>query len=114
MNQFLLGASIPFIVGALVYAVRRGRIGLPGLIALPLAMAVGVLWAVAPDLPRLVGRNDLYQRLANDPRCDVFFWHYTIDRVESDSSWFAAGFVLLLALLLAAAWRELRLREKGI
>jgi hypothetical protein len=107
MNQLLIGAAIPFAIAAAAYALRGGRASWRWLILTPAAMALGALWAVVPDLPRLVGWYSLYHRLAQDPRCDVFFWHYTIDRLEADSSWYAAGWVVLAAGLLAAALREL-------
>jgi hypothetical protein len=112
MNHVLLGAGIPFLLAACLYAIRRGRAGLPMLVLTPLAMAAGALWAVAPDLPRLVGLQGLYQRLAQDPRMNVCFWHYHLDRVETDSSWPAAGLLLMAVALIAAAWRQLR-REEG-
>ena len=111
MNQMLLGSAIPFVVIALWYAARRGRASLPLLIGAPLWMGLGALWAVVPDLPRLIGAHDLYHRLAKDPRTDIFFWHYTIDRIETDSSLYHVGLIVMGLLLLAAAWRELSLRE---
>ena len=78
----------------------------------PLVAAAGALWAVVPDLPRLAGRNALYTRLAKDPRMDIFFWHYTVDKIETDTVWFTALFMLMLWMLLYAAWRELRRSEQ--
>lgn len=111
MNQILLGASIPFLAGALIYLCRGMRAGLPLLITTPLAMAALALWAIAPDLPRIVGLHSLYDRLSRDPRMDIFLWHYTIDQIESDSRWYAVGIVLMAGALLAAAYRELKRRE---
>lgn len=111
MNQLLLGASIPFAVAACVYVARRARASLPLLVATPCAMAALAVWAVAPDLPRLVGLHRLYLKLAADPRIDIFLWHYTIDAMEIDSPAYGVGLAALAAALLAAAWRELRLRE---
>ena len=113
MNQIVLGATLPFAGALAVYLARRGRIGLQFLVLTPLAMAAGALWAVVPDLPRLVGRLDLYNRLANDPRTDVFLWHYTIDRIETNSIGSTVIFVLMVWCLLAVAWRELRHREES-
>ena len=111
MNQLLLGASIPFGIGLVIYLARGLRASLFSLLATPLAMALGMVWAVAPDLPRLWGDGKLYTKLSFDPRCDVFLWHYSIDKMETDSAWFYIGFVIVFASLLFAAWRELNRAE---
>ena len=113
MNQLLLGPFLPFAVAATVYVCRGFRAGLVSLTVTPVAMLLTALWAVVPDLPRVAGRPDLYARLANDPRTDLFLWHDSIDRLEADSPWYAAGAAVLLAALLLAAWRELRRAETG-
>lgn len=113
MNQLLLGASIPFAIACVWYCCRRFRAGFVMLVMTPLWMLIGALWAVAPDLPRLFGRHALYDRLSRDPRMDIFFWHYTIDQMESDSSLYHVGLIVMGILLLAAAWRELRIKEEG-
>jgi hypothetical protein len=74
-------------------------------------MAFCALWAVVPDIPRLLGLHDLYLRLSFDPRMDIFFWHFTIDQLESDSSWYAVGIALMAAALMAAAVRQLFVEE---
>jgi len=112
MNQLLLGALLPF-AGMAVWYARRGRRASLGMLLLtPLLMALGALYAVAPDLPRLAGRMDLYYRLADDPRTNIFLWHYAIDRIEVDSSLYHAALVLTFLLLIGAAWRELYLAER--
>ena len=113
MNQVLLGASFPFVVLALIYGLRGGRAGLGMLILGPIVTGMSAVWAVAPDLPRLFGMHDLYMRLSFDPRCNIFYWHYTIDQIEGDSPWYAVGLVLMAAAFLYAAWRELRRAEDG-
>jgi hypothetical protein len=81
------------------------------LIITPVAMVACGIWASVPDLPRLIGWHSLYMKLAMDPRINIFFWHYTIDQIETDSSWYAAGvFVLGMAVMLAAL-RELKKQE---
>ena len=113
MNQVLIGASIPFTVAMLIYLFRGRRAGLPFLLLTPLAMLLGAFWAEIPDLPRLLGHRELYLRWAQDPRMDIFFWHYSIDRIEADSSWYAVGLLLMAAGLLIVAWRELSRRERA-
>ena len=113
MNQILLGASIPFAVAVLWYCVRRFRASLLMLITVPLWMTLGAIWAIVPDLPRLFGFYGLYGRLAKDPRTDIFFWHYTIDRIETDSSLYHVGLMAMGLLLIAVAWRELHKVERG-
>lgn len=118
MNHVLIGAGIPFLVCAIAYAARRGRASLTWLIASPIAMALGALWASIPDMPRLSHMNDLYARWYLDPRMNIFFWHYSLDCVETDSPreivLVIIGCMLLVFLLFAAAWRELRLRERSL
>jgi hypothetical protein len=115
MHQLLLGASIPFVLALLIYIIRRFRAPLWMLLATPPLMVAGAIWAVMPDIPRMLGMYGLYEKMQT-PLSDIFFWHYTIDRMEATSldpllPLFNACFVLLPALLLLAAWRELRLRE---
>lgn len=111
MNQILLGASVPFVLAAVAYACMRARSPLWMLFWTPYCMGLSALWAVAPDLPRLFGNYRLYDRLSMDPRMNMFYWHYSIDMAESDSPMYALGLVLMLAALLAGAWRELHLAE---
>jgi hypothetical protein len=113
MNHALLGASIPFLVALALYLRRGGRASLRLLILTPLAMTFMALWASAPDLPRALGFHDLYLRLSFDPRINIFLWHYTIDQIETESSWYSAGIVLEAAALMAAAIRELRREERS-
>ncbi len=94
-----------------MYASRRGRASPRFLLILPMLMAFGALWAVVPDLPRVVGWSDLYHRLSIDPRCDIFFWHYSIDLVERHAAWHVPLVLFMTSTLLAMGWRELKLRE---
>ena len=117
MHQLILGAAIPLALAILVYGVRRCRAPVWLLVLTPPAMGICAIWAVLPDLPRLIGWQSLYTRLAQTPRSDVFFWHYSIDQIEAArldamTPLFNALFALLVAALLAAAWRELSLAEK--
>lgn len=112
MNQLLLGASAGFVIGAIWYAVQRGRVGLAWFIAVPLMMLAGAVWAVIPDIPRLLGMTELYVRWAQDPATNIFFWHYTIDLAETDSPWYAAGGLVMGAAMLGAAWYTLYRAEK--
>jgi len=117
MNHFLWGASIPFLVGAILYALRRGRASLLLLILMPLTMVFMGTWAVAPDIPRMLGFHAFYNQLAQDPRINLFLWHYSIDQLETspawyaflerESSWFAAGIVFEATALMGVALREL-------
>lgn len=121
MNHVLLGATIPFVIGVVIYVLRRGRAGVPLLILVPLAMAFMAIWAVAPDIPRMLGHQGLYLRLTRDPSMDIFLWHHTLDQLEnsprwysvleSDSSWFSVGIALEAAALMGAAVRELFRKE---
>jgi hypothetical protein len=113
VHQLLLGASVPYVIGLAAYLLRRRRVPFAALLLWPLSMALSMLWAVAPDIPRVLGNGRLYARLAFEPRCDIFYWHYSIDLTESDSPWFVVPFALVWASLLFIAWRELRLAEAG-
>lgn len=116
MHQPLFGACTTLLVALVIYAIRRGHASFGMLIITPLAMLFGAVWAVVPDLPRLVGAHALYSRLSRAPWTDIFLWHHTIDRIETNTldrmtPLFNTLFTLLVLLLLAAAWRELRRAE---
>jgi drug/metabolite transporter (DMT)-like permease len=113
VNHLFIGAAVPFAVAALLYLLRRGRASLRMLAATPLAMALGAAWALAPDIPRALRLQGFRHEIAFNPATDMFFGHYTLDRIEEPSSWPAAGLALLAAALMAAAWRELRREEEG-
>lgn len=114
MNHILIGSAFPFVAAAIVYFLRRCRASIGMLLATPALMFLCATWAVIPDLPRIVGWHTLDARMASvrNPWIDIFFWHYTVNRHESYSPWFSVGFVLMLACLFVAAWRELELAEK--
>lgn len=113
MNQILLGMSFPLSLFFIIYLARNCRAPFWMLVWGPFFMCISALWAIAPDLPRLWGNHRLYSRLATDPRCNIFFWHYTIDITEIDSPWFTAVFMIFLTALLFIAWRELYITEKS-
>ncbi len=113
MNHIVIGASLPFALGLVVYLIHRGRAGLCWLMLTPLGMAAGALWAVVPDLPRLWGDAELYHRLAQDPQTNIFFWHYRIDQVETDTPWWGVAFVLMVGCMFFVALRELRRQESA-
>jgi hypothetical protein len=112
MNHVLIGSAVPYLV-LLAWYLRRGARASPLMLLLgPCIIGACGLWAVIPDLPRALGQFELYALLAEEPLMDIFFFHHTIDRIETDSAWYPVGFVLLGGSLLAVAWRELRLTEK--
>lgn len=112
MNQIVIGAALPYLVSVIVYIRRRARASMRLLVTAPLAMAACAVWAVIPDIPRALGMDTLYSRLANDPRCNIFCMHYTIDRIEHDSILYTVLFVLMAVSLFIAAWREVKLAER--
>jgi hypothetical protein len=111
MNQLLLGALIPFVVGVVVFVRVGCRASVRFLLVFPATMGLGMLWAVIPDIPRLFGLRDLYYRLNHEPWTDIFFGHYTIDHMEVSSPLYAVGLVVMMLTLLAMAWWELYQRE---
>ena len=116
MHQPILGALIPLLIAAMIYAFRRGHASIRMLMITPAAMALGAVWAVIPDVPRLLGAHALYRCLASDPRTDIFLWHYSIDRIETQTldllgPLFNSLFAIMIILLIAAAWRELSRAE---
>ena len=113
MNEVLIGAALPFVVCAILYAARRGRASLRLLVLGPIAMGLSGAWAVVPDMPRLVGDLDGYFALHHHPSCNVFWFHCAIDKVETDSPLYSVGFVVVGALLLVVAGRELRRLESA-
>ncbi len=112
MNQIVIGASIPYILAALIYFHRKGRASMALLVVAPLVMAACAIWAVVPDIPRALRMDGLYSRMANDPRSNIFFMHYTIDKLETDSVLYTVVFVLMALSIFAAAWREVWLAEQ--
>jgi len=112
MNQVFLGACIPFAIALVYYVLRRGRISFGMLVFLPFFLLCGVLWATAPDIPRLIGMHGLYMKLASDPHCNIFLWHYTIDQIEVESPIFSIGLIFMAISLLYAAWREIKRAEE--
>lgn len=113
-NQLALGAVLPFLIGGFLYL--RGRARLRSgwfFIGWPAGMAFGALWAVIPDLPRLIGAHALYLRLSRMPACDIFFGHYTIDRIEFDSPVFVAVWFVLIYAVIAAALDALVTAERA-
>lgn len=114
MNHILLGASIPFAIGIIFYALNRFRASLPALIIFPFIAGLSAIWAIVPDIPRLLGMTRLYSRMSFDPHSDIFFRHYTIDLTEAPSHWHTAGFLSLFLLLIIVAIREVYLSEKKL
>lgn len=111
MNQIVLGAAVPFAVAIFIYLARGARVGLFFLVATPLTMAFGAVWAVVPDIPRLLGNQKLYFQLMRDPRTDIFLFHFTIDQMENDSAWWGLGFLIMALALLAIGIQTLKRRE---
>ena len=112
MNQIVIGAAAPYLVSALIYVIHKRRASLRMLIGAPVSMALCAIWAVVPDIPRALRMDGLYHRMAGDPRINIFFMHYTIDQMESDSVLYTVAFVLMALSLFAVAWREVWLRER--
>jgi len=112
MNHWVLGAGIPFAIAAVVYVARGRRATRVMLILVPVCMGLCMTWAAAPDIPRLWS-TELADQLTKEQRCDVFFWHYSIDQIETESRVYVVLFMLMVLSVLFAAWRELRLAERG-
>lgn len=114
MNHVLLGASVPFAVAAFFYVRGGWRASTRLMIVAPLLMGALGVWAIVPDIPRAVGAVELYNRMSVSPMSDVFFFHRSIDAIESDSPVYAIGFVVMAVMVLFAGWRELVLREREV
>ena len=117
MHQLILGATFPLTIALVIYIIRRCRAPMWLLLLTPPLMGFCAMWAVVPDIPRIIGWHSLYKTMASNPLSDIFFWHYSIDQIEaahldSMTPFFNACFALLLLALMAAAWRELRFAEK--
>ncbi|MDT8390801.1 MAG: hypothetical protein RRC34_09875 [Lentisphaeria bacterium] len=112
MNHISIASAVPFTVALIIFLFRR-KAGLVWLVLTPLVMGLCSLWAVVPDLPRLWKDMALYHRLNMDPRCNMFFFHHSIDGTESDSSWWGALVAVMAGTLLFIAWRDLHRLEKG-
>jgi len=113
MNHILAGSVLPFLVGLVFYLKSRGRASLRLLVLTPAFMVLGATWAVLPDLPRTFGFAGFQKEISMNPMIDIFFFHYTINQHESASPWFNVGFVVMLAGLFWAAWRELKRLEEA-
>ena len=118
MNHMLFGALVPFVIAFIIYARRRFRASLRLLVFTPLAMIVSAVWAIVPDIPRLLGMQKLYLELSVDSRMNVFLFHHYLDQIEDTSavwmmsSWIMVVVVALAAALFVAVLRELWLTER--
>ena len=113
MNHVLVGAALPLVICAILYARRGGRASGTLLVLGPLAMLASGIVAVAPDLPRAWGDPERYLAWHKQSWCTWAWGHCVIDRhnrIENWWGWSIAG-VLLGALILGVAWRELRRSE---
>ena len=115
MNHVLYGASLIFMMGVMMFIAKRGRVGLPFLILLPIAMGILAFWAVIPDIPRMLYMHDLYMRIHADPRINIFLWHGYVDShwdAYEESSLNAMGIAIEAALLMTVALRQLFREER--
>lgn len=116
MNHVLTGAALPFCVCVAIYVARGGRAGPRLLVLGPLAMLASGFVAIVPDLPRLWGDQALYVDWHHRWWCTWAWGHCWYDRPANDAidGWagWAVLFVAAGAVILAAAWRELALRER--
>jgi len=112
LNHVMLGAALPFLVCAAIYLARGARASLGLLVLGPLAMGLSGAWAVVPDMPRALHHQDLYFRLHHYAHCNIWWFHCRIDAHEVDYVWYPVVFVLVGALLLLVAWRELARTER--
>jgi hypothetical protein len=110
MNHIAIASAAPFCIALIIFLFRK-RAGLLWLTVTPLMMILASVWAVVPDLPRLFGDKTLYNRLNLDPRCNIFFYHHSIDQWETDSPWWGALVSICAGALLWIAWRELHNSE---
>ncbi|MEI6972286.1 MAG: hypothetical protein WCL44_12325 [bacterium] len=113
MNHIVLGALIPFVPWVVIYLARGMRTSPIQLLLAPVLMGACAFWAAAPDLPRVLGWMELYRKLDRDPRCNLCFWHHSIDKMEMESPVYAVLLVAMILSLLVAAWLELRRTEQG-
>ena len=115
MNHVLIGAFLPFCVCAAIFVANGRRAGGKLLVFGPLAMLASGFVAIVPDLPRLWGDQVLYVDWHHARWCNLAWGHCAIDRHDRIDSWpgFAVLFVACGAVILAVAWRELRLAERG-
>ena len=112
MNHVVIGACLPYLFALILYARNRARMSLAGLAIFPALMAAGGIWAVIPDIPRVIGWSRKYQEMADDPGSDLFFWHYSLDATEGASPIWPLIYVTMLASILIAIWREIHIRER--
>lgn len=115
MNHVVVGALLPLLVCAAVYARAGGRAGPRLLVLGPLAMLISGAWATVPDLPRLVGDMQKYQDWHHTSYCNVFWGHCWIDARPRLDEWpyYPVVAMALGAIVFTAAWRELRKLERG-
>ena len=107
------GMAPPFAVSAAVYLVRRGRVSARFLTAVPLWMLAGGVWAVVPDMPRLVlrlaGRQYGWSAEWHRPGWpDIFFFHGTLDSTgRGGSLWGTAAILFMFVCLVVVYLREI-------
>ena len=86
MNHVVVGAALPFLICALIYAKRR-RAGMGLLVLGPFAMLVSGVIAVAPDLPRLWGDQEKYVAWHHRSWCNLSWGHCWIDKHDAIENW---------------------------
>lgn len=117
MNHIAMGALVPWLLMLSWWSYKRARVSVLFFLIMPLLTAAAALWAVAPDLPRLAGMNDLYLELSRDPRMNIFLWHYTIDLYEDHLFWiscrlWSAALTAIVASMPLMALLTLRQEEQ--
>jgi hypothetical protein len=114
VNEVLVGAALPLVVCAVIYAARGFRAGWKLLVLGPLAMLVSGVVGVIPDLPRFAGHQALYEKWHHASWCNLCWGHCWIDarpRIDDWAGWPAVA-VVVGAAVIGAAFRELWLAER--
>ena len=84
MNHLAIGALLPWLLAVGWWLSRKALVSPWFFVIFPLLMTAGAIWAVVPDIPRLLGNSELYFTMHRDPQSNIYLWHYTIDLLQYD------------------------------
>lgn len=102
MNQFVIGMIPFFLIMIIRFFLKRFKLEIKELILHLSLMLLSGLWAIIPDLPRVIGMNKLYIKLSKTEWINIFWFHYSIDKAESGNFIYAYFIFIIIATVSTA------------